>query len=272
MIEAQLPASAVQSAYDRIADDYDRHVAGDRWMRERLWQRYSTLFSPGAHVLDVACGTGIDAVFLAQAGMRVTAIDISPEMIVRCRARAKYAELDDFIDARVLDLTDIGQLPRNSFDGVVSAFAGLNTSSDLARFARDAALLLRPDGSLIVHMLNRVSLWEWLSLIAHGRIGAARSLGCTPQRTFEIGGLPVVHSLSFPLATYRQYFQGDFRLERAFALGVLRPPHDLRWVPVRVAEALGSLEERLGAHRPWLNRGRFFVLELVKRSTDDQPS
>jgi len=272
MIDLHSPASPVQSAYDRIAGDYDRQVAGDAWMRERLWQRYMTLFQPGDHVLDVSCGTGIDAVFLARAGIRVTAIDISPEMIERCRAHASQAELEALIEHLVLDHAELGRLSPANFDGIISAFAGLNTSSNLERFARDAAQLLRPGGRLVVHMLNRVSLWEWLSLLAHGHWDDARSLGHNAQRTFEIGGVPVVHTLYSPLAAYRQYFAAEFRLERAYALGVLRPPHDLRRIPEPVAHLLGHLETRLGAHRPWLNRGRFFVLELVKRSPDDVPA
>jgi SAM-dependent methyltransferase len=192
-------------------------------------------------------------------------------MIERCRARAKYAQLDDLIDAHVLDQSDISQLPPAGFDGIISAFAGLNTSPDLAQFARDAGQLLRPNAHLIIHMLNRLSLWEWLSLLAHRRWDEARSLGRNSRRTFGIGGVPVVHTLYFPVAAYRQYFAADFRLERAYALGVLHPPHDLRWIPARLARLLGSLEEQFGARRPWLNRGRFFVLELVKRSSDDIP-
>lgn len=270
-IEIDSPATAVQTAYDRVAHDYDRQVAGDRWMRERLWQRYTALFQPGDHLLDVSCGTGIDAVYLARAGISVTAIDISPEMIVRCRTRAKYAALDNLIDTRVLDHAEIGRISSSGFDGIISAFAGLNTSPDLTRFARDAAQLLQPNGRLIVHMLNRVSLWEWLSLLAHGRWAAAHLLGREPQRTFEIGGVPVVHTVYFPLAAYRQSFAADFRLERAYALGVLRPPHDLRWFPGRLAQLLGDLETRLGPHRPFLNHGRFFVLELAKRSSNAAP-
>lgn len=272
MIELNSPASSVQVAYDHIASDYDRQVAGDAWMRERLWRRYTALFRPDDHVLDVSCGTGIDAVFLARAGISVTAIDISPEMIARCRERVDAAKLDDRIETIVLDHADLGRLSPARFDGIISVFAGLNTSSDLERFSRDAAQLLRYDGRLIVHMLNRVSLWESLSLLAHGHWSEARSLGRDPQRTFEIGGVPIVHTLYSPLPAYRQCFAADFKLDRAYALGALRPPHDVHWIPEPLAHLLGVLETRLGAYRPWLNRGRFFVLELVKRSPDDVPA
>lgn len=269
MIDMHSSAPPVQVAYDRIASDYDRQVEGDAWIRERLWQRYVTLFRPGDKVLDVSCGTGIDAAFLALSGISVTAIDISPEMIARCRERAVDGEIGHLINTLVLDYAEIQRLPHASFDGIISAFAGLNTSPDLACFARDAAELLRPNGRLIVHMLNQLSLWEWLSLVAHGRWREASALGRMTQRTFNIGRLPIIHTLYFPLAAYQQAFATDFVLERGYALGVLRPPHTMRRIPKPLVRTLSLLETRLGKHRPWINLGRFFVLELVKRSPDE---
>ena len=56
-------------------------------MRTILWERYSRLFQPGHVVLDVGCGTGIDALFLDRAGVRVVGIDASSSMIAQARAR-----------------------------------------------------------------------------------------------------------------------------------------------------------------------------------------
>jgi SAM-dependent methyltransferase len=270
MIKAETGGETVQFAYDRIAHGYDQQVAGDAWMRAILWQHYARLFRPGDHILDVSCGTGLDAVFLARAGMRVTGIDISPEMIAQLRARVAQENLDTLIEAQVLDLANLVQLPTGEFDGIVSAFAGLSTSPDLTKFAGNAARLLKPNGRMLIHMLNRFSLWEWLALIAHRRWGDARRLGSERRRTFTIGGLAVEHRLYYPLDAYQQFFANEFQIHRAYALGVLRPPHTMRAVPERGVRALEAIDERFGAHRPWLNRGRFFVLELLKRPSDDR--
>ena len=44
---------------------------------------------PGDRVLDIGCGNGNYARWLAELGARVTAIDASEEMIERARARSK---------------------------------------------------------------------------------------------------------------------------------------------------------------------------------------
>jgi hypothetical protein len=50
-------------------------------MRQALHAHYARLFSPGDRVLDVACGTGLDAVALARRGVRVAAAKVGPDYI-----------------------------------------------------------------------------------------------------------------------------------------------------------------------------------------------
>ncbi len=255
----------ITEAYDAAAADYDGRVEGDTWMRAELWERYAQLFEPGQTVLDVGSGTGIDALFLARNGIRVLGVDVSPSMIAQARAKLINARLEDLIELRVMDVAGLGALPEAGFDGIISAFASLSTVADLHGFATEAARLLKPQGTLLVHLLNRWSGWEWLGLVRNGLFRATRHLGRNPDRNFSIGGRGVRHHLYHAHEAYRRFFAARFRLRRAYGLGILRPPHTLRRIPSAVVTALDRLERPVRARRPFINWGRFFVLELEKR-------
>lgn len=60
-------------------------------------------------VLEVGCGTGTNAIYLAQQGFDVTAIDLSPEALRQAREKANKANLKiNFIEADVTKLPDLG--------------------------------------------------------------------------------------------------------------------------------------------------------------------
>jgi ubiquinone/menaquinone biosynthesis C-methylase UbiE len=59
----------------------------------------------GARVLDVGCGGGVDAIFMAHCGFRVTGIDISAAALGIARKRAKKAHVKvDWQRGNVLEL------------------------------------------------------------------------------------------------------------------------------------------------------------------------
>jgi 2-polyprenyl-3-methyl-5-hydroxy-6-metoxy-1,4-benzoquinol methylase len=252
-------------AYDVEAAVYDARVEGDAWMRRVLWARYARLFRPGQTVLDVGCGTGIDARFLARRGIRVVGIDRAPSMIREARARLASEPFAAEVDLRVMDVAAMASLPERGFDGIISAFASVSTVADLRGFSAAAADLLRPRGTVLVHSLNRWSLWEWMGHVRHGRWPEARRLGRDSERTFVIGGQAVRHYLYDGRDAYQRFFSRQFRLRQAYGLGILRPPHTVSRIPPPVVRALQALERPLRGHRPFASWGRFFTLELEKR-------
>jgi SAM-dependent methyltransferase len=252
-------------AYDATATDYDRQVQGDGWMRNVLWDRYARLFRAGQTVLDLGCGTGIDAVFLAQRGIRVVGIDASPAMIAQSRAKVAATDLRDLVDLRVMDFARAGSLPQAGFDGIICAFAALSTTPELDEVAASIAGLLVPRGMLVVHLLNRWSLWEWLGLVRSGHVGSARRLGRNPVRNFMISGRTVPHYLHRPGAAYARFFQSRFALRRAYGIGILRPPHTVQRIPSVIVKGLDRIERPLRGLSPFREWGRFFVLELERR-------
>lgn len=262
--KAGLTVPDVADAYDAIAPLYDSQLQADAAVRQVLWRHYSRLFRPGMRVLDVGCGTGTDAIFLARLGVQVVAVDISPGMLAQFERKAGAAGLTHMVTALLLPVSDLATLPPASFDGIISAYAVLNTVPDLASFSVAAARLLRPHGRLVMHMLNPQSTWD---LLAGGlrRRGPWTGAGGPPyERLVAIGGLPVSHSLWNADETYRRFFARHFRLVRSYGMGAIAPPAQRR-LPLALLTILPILERRIGRWPCWRRWGRFFVLELAAR-------
>lgn len=65
--------------------------------------------------LDLACGTGRHALFLAQRGWRVTALDASSVGIELTKVRARLLDVE--VDARVCNLEDVEfEIERDAYD------------------------------------------------------------------------------------------------------------------------------------------------------------
>src|SRR5215470_8736151 len=94
-----------QVAFDSVAADYDG-PSGNNALIQRL--RAQTLAAvmrsapAGGRLLDLGCGTGLDAAYLAARGYQVTATDWSPAMVARARQRAIAAGLGGRLEARQL--------------------------------------------------------------------------------------------------------------------------------------------------------------------------
>jgi 2-polyprenyl-3-methyl-5-hydroxy-6-metoxy-1,4-benzoquinol methylase len=258
------PRLSSSVAYDAIAAEYDEQVRGDDWMRRVLHAHYARVFRPGQLVLDVGCGTGIDALALAEMGVSVLGIDGSAAMVRRLQEKVRRAHLEALVEARVLRIQDLGQLGQQRFDGAISAFASLSSLPDLTGFAQEAARLLQPGGHLVMHVLNRFSLWECVGYVVRRDFASAAQVGRLHHRTFVIGGERVGHSLYFPDEAYRRFFAAYFRHRESYSLGALRPPHTVQRLPRGLVSALEWLDVRTGRWPLVRNAGRFFVLDLER--------
>src|SRR5688572_7713851 len=110
-------------------------------------EREVTGLAPG-RALDLGCGEGADAVWLARQGWQVTAVDISGTALRRAAAHAESAGVGDRIEWQRRDL---GQsFPDGAFDLVSAQF--LHSWGDLprARILRAAAAAVAPGGTLLI--------------------------------------------------------------------------------------------------------------------------
>lgn len=107
-------------------------------------------------VLDVGCGEGADAIWLARQGWRVTGLDVSGRALERAARAADAAGVD--VEWRHHGLED---LPSDAAYDLVSAFY---------------PALLRGDGSIVRTLLGAVAPGGVLLVVHHASVDRARAL------------------------------------------------------------------------------------------------
>ena len=154
-------------------------------------------FEPGHRILELNCGTGIDAVHLGSRGIHVLACDLSPRMVELARRLASDANLSHLVEFRVMENENIGTLTKEGpFDGGFSSFSGLNCVEDFPGVARALALLLPRGARFIAGMTGRLVPWEIAWFLAHGRPGKALRRLRRDNPDFNAGPVPVrIYSL-----------------------------------------------------------------------------
>lgn len=106
-----------------------------------------------ARVLDVGCGFGSLAMFLAErCGLHVTGVTLSSTQLEAARERVRARGLQDWVDLRLQDYREV----RETFDGVVSVgmFEHVGRPQYRHYFERIHARL-RPGGRALVHSIGR---------------------------------------------------------------------------------------------------------------------
>ena len=126
------------------ADDYDE------WQDPGTTEQSVALIcelAGGGRVLELAIGTGRLALPLAEAGLDISGIDASPEMIAKLRQKPGGPALEVMLG----DFAEVGVEGR--FDHVFLAFNtlfNLQTQDEQLRCFRNVAARLAPDGSFLI--------------------------------------------------------------------------------------------------------------------------
>ena len=102
--------------------------------------------APGTSLLDVACGAGQIAIPAAKAGVKVTGLDLAPNLVEQARERAKAEGV-----AALFDEGDAEALPYNtgSFD-VVLSLIGAMFAPQPEKVAAELLRVCRPGGRIIM--------------------------------------------------------------------------------------------------------------------------
>src|SRR5277367_3978019 len=170
-------ANIYAAPFDAVAERYDDTFTASkigRAQRASVWEKLGQTYRSGDRVLEIGCGTGVDACFLAERGVTVIACDSSPQMVaVATRKVAETGRLGS-VYPRLLAAEDIASLQNDdSFDGAFSNFGALNCVHDLRRFAKNLATVLNPGATALLCWMGSRCVWEVAWYLAHGKPGKA---------------------------------------------------------------------------------------------------
>ncbi|HLA71714.1 MAG TPA: class I SAM-dependent methyltransferase [Steroidobacteraceae bacterium] len=259
-----------RAAFDSVAADYDGPRGNNaliQRMRVTMWRELERRFARDARLIDLGCGTGLDAMHLAQSGRSVLATDWSPGMVERTVARAAQAGLAARIDARRVGAHQLEQVDTaGGFDGAYSNFGPLNCVPDLGALSTQCARLLRPGGKLVFSVIGRICPWEYLYYRWR-----------RPERA-KIRALrgPVAVAMNHQTIWTRYFtpreFYADFARRfdlieyRALSL-FMPPPYLVRWYErnPRLLELLGLIDDAAGGWPVLRNAGDHFLIVMRRK-------
>src|SRR5215469_3155807 len=241
-----MPTTALSFApFDALAESYDRTFTDSvigRAQRQAVWRELARVFHPGDYVLEIGCGTGVDACFLARRGIRVLASDSSPRMIEMTSRRVEAGGQSALVTPYLLPAEQIRNLENSEpFNGVFSNFGALNCVDDLHSLARCLGKLLQRGSTALLCLMGRCCAWEIAWYLAHGNARKA-------MRRFHRAGLNV--ALTDSAKVHVQYpsvrwlartFSPEFRLRHVRGIGITVPPSYLEHLASRYPFGLRAM-------------------------------
>lgn len=208
------------SSFDALAPSYDTdftHTQIGQYLRGRVHERLLTHFSVGDHVLEMGCGTGEDALFLAEQGIHVAATDTSPMMLEVASAKTKHLS---HVTVEALDLVHPPHANNAEYAGAFSNFGALNCLDNWQPLAAWLAQRIEIGGTIGLGIMAPYCVWEvlWHGLHLDFRVATRRLRGSTFD-DLEIT-YPTAKRIKSDFAPY-------FHCTALMPLGLFLPPSDV---------------------------------------------
>lgn len=250
-------------AFDKVAHQYDTaftHTHIGIAQRNSVWAYLNEVFEKdfeknseknsernfevsgnkvqNINVLEITCGTGEDAIWIAKKGFNVTATDISPQMIEIAKQKLTKINTQQNtqnqinINFQSIDFQDINENYfknkfENKFDLVFSNFGGLNCASqeNLIKWLNNDLLdILNPKGRFIAVIMPKFCLWESLYFLCKfSPKKAFRRWTNTPQIA-NIDNLSSISTWYHQPKMLQQNLQQKFDFVSLKGVGLFLPP------------------------------------------------
>jgi SAM-dependent methyltransferase len=263
----------LSAEFDNVADDYDRHITGNRMnrlLRDRSIALLRERFRGSHQLLEIGCGSGMETLPLAREGHEILCVDISERMLEVVRQKARRDGISERLRTRRLSAGELGRLTAEvgtgAFDGAYSTYGAMNCEEDLEPVAPALHALLRAGGRFVAGVYNR---WCGVELVGYGLTGRfGRAFGRAAQPVLVGSSRFCVDVFAYSPATFERIFRRAFVREEVRAVPSILPPSDLTAYAEtfsRRFEILDGWDRRLGRRWPFSQLGDHFLMVLARR-------
>lgn len=272
-----MPQNSITNNEATVATAFGKQAAGFdelynpntiiQYKRNRVRAVLQELLSPNSEVLELNSGTGEDAIWLAQQGHTVHATDISVGMQQVLQQKVMAAGLQQHISTELCSFTQLEQLQQKGpYQCIFSNFAGLNCTGELHKVLSAFDNLLVPGGMVVLVVLPKFCLWEFL-LLFKGKFKTAF------RRLFSKHGAPAhLEGEHFTCWYYNpsyitQHLPAHFQVKALEGLCTLVPPSYIEHFTERRPRLYNWLcqkEDKWKSRWPWKYWGDYYIIALEK--------
>jgi ubiquinone/menaquinone biosynthesis C-methylase UbiE len=246
---------AAAEAFSKQSSGFDSSEEKNKilqWMRARVHRHCMKFYKPGEKILELNCGTGIDAVFFAQHGLHIHATDIANGMLEELRRKVREKNLGDRISVQECSYTELELLEKKKFNHIFSNFGGLNCEKDIQHVIAQFKNLLEPGGTVTLVVMPPVCPWEIMMLLK-GKFRTAFRRFRKDGTNSNVEGI-YFKSYYFSPAVLIRHFGDSYHLKALEGLASFVPPPHHEIFPDKfphLFDALCRLDEKFSHHFPF---------------------
>ncbi len=271
--DAMQPPQILPAPFDTVADAYDASFTDapiGRRKRAAVHRHLRSVLRSDWRALELNCGTGEDAVWLANAGLHVLATDISERMLTVTDRKIHENGCRSHVATRILAIEQLARPELRSelgrFDLILSNFDGLNCVESIEWLPAAIDELLVEGGHAVFVFMPPWCVVESVHRIVHRRTKTSlrRRSGPVP-----IGPDRTGMTYFRPVSELVRLFETHLKVVAVRAIGLWTPPtfmasfHDRH---IRTFERLAWLEDRCAAIPVLRTVGDHVLIHLQSRT------
>lgn len=217
------------NSFDPVAGIYDDTFSKTqigKAQRDIVWKYLDKKKYVNKNILEINCGTGEDAVFLAKNNI-FTATDASEEMLKITNEKIQLNQIQTNCKTLLWDMHDPFPGDRDEkYDLIFSNFGGLNCLSPeaLKRLSLELFALLKSGGKLIFVVMGRKCLWESFYFLYKGKLKSVFRRSNTGVVRAQLNNKIFVDTYYYSPGEFMQFFEQNFKINNTLPVGFFIPP------------------------------------------------